>query len=337
MNFLVFALLVMGASATPNYDTGLSAYTAGKYEDALRSLEAAEKAGEDAPELPYYLGVCFVKNGKWVEGGQRLAPYAAAHPDLARAWYWLAQAQHYSRQFAEARTSIERVLKLEPKSAEAYRTLGEIQLGLKDFDGAYRSWVTANQLNPKDQRTTYYLGRLFLEADFLEEAAAWLRETLRLAPKHFGAMNYLGICAERLAMQDTALKLYRTSISESKQQLSPFPWAYLNLAKLLRQMGRDAEAFALLEEAERLCPEGHALSMLGQMLSARNQAERAEAVLRRAVELDPSIPDAHYSLAMVLRGSGRIEEAQAEIQRFLEAKQVEEKNKPRILAARKGK
>jgi tetratricopeptide (TPR) repeat protein len=335
MTGILLAFVLLAAGASPKFDAGVAAYRAGRYEEAQRLLEASEKEREDAAELPFYLGVCLARSGAWEKAESRLAPYAASHPAEARAWYWLGRAQLYGKRFAEARASLERAVKLEPKSADGFRTLGEIQLELKDFDGAYRAWTTANQLDPKDARTTYYLGRLFLEADFLNEAAAWFRDTLRLAPDHFAAMNYLGICAERLNMQDTAIQLYRASIAESKRQGQPFPWAYVNLAKLLRQLGKNEEAFALLEEAEKLCPEGHVLTVLGQMLSAQKQTERAEAVLRRAVELDPTIPDAHYALALALRGAGRTDEAQAEMARFQEAKQAEERNKTRILATRK--
>ncbi len=335
-----FALAFFGAlavclAAAPKFEAGLALYRAGHFEQARQALEASEQAGEQAGERPYYLGVCLLKLSEWKLAEERLAPFAASHPDQARAWYWLGQAQLYQKRFDQARDSLERAVKLDGKSADSYRTLGEIQLERKDFSAAYQAWTAANRLDPKDARTIYYIGRLFLEADFLNEAAAWLRKALELDPAHFAAMNYLGICAERLNMPDTALNLYRRSIQESKRQGKPFPWAYVNLAKLLRQQDKNPEAFALLEESERLCPEAHALTLLGQMLSTSRQEARAEATLRKAIELDPSIPEAHYTLALLLRSNGRSDEAQSEIQRFQAAKEAEERNKAKVFAIRK--
>lgn len=116
------------------------------------------------------------------------------------------------------------------------------------------------------------------------------------------------MCAERLNFTPTALTLYRRAIAESKRQGAPYPWAYLNLAKYYREDGEDAEALQLLEEAESLCPEANTLTVLAQMV-ASNDPARAEKLLRRATELDASLPDAHYRLSLLLRGEGRTEAA----------------------------
>jgi tetratricopeptide (TPR) repeat protein len=291
--------------------------------------------GDCAPALPaFQRGVCLVKNAQWQQAIALLSPYAEAHQADAAAWYWLAQAHLYQRQFSPALTSILRSIEIDNKSARSYRTLGEIELQLKDNDAAYRAWISANKLDPSDAKTAYYIGRLFFEADLLNEAASWFRQTLKLDARHFAAMTYLAICAERLEFQSTAVELYRAAIRESKEQQKPFPWAFLNYAKYLRQSGKDQEARVLLEEAERLCPEAHALALLGQMLAA-DQPERAERVLRRAIALDSGIPEAHYRLAMLLRSAGRIDEADTEFQRFQDAKSAEERSKNGIQAIRK--
>jgi Tfp pilus assembly protein PilF len=166
-------------------------------------------------------------------------------------------------------------------------------------------------------------------------AADWLRETLRLDPKHFGAMTYLGMCAEHLGHNDAAGRLYQAAIRESKLQGKPFAWAFLGYGKLLRQEGKDSQAIAVLEEAERTCPEAHVLSTLGQALAAEHQNSRAQAVLRRAIEMDPSIFEAHYRLSLLLRNSGHLQEAQTELKLYQETKKMDEQNRTRISAIRK--
>jgi tetratricopeptide (TPR) repeat protein len=333
-------LTVVGATAafaanSERFEKGLKLYRSGDCAAALMEFDASETSGEQAPERPFYYGVCLTKQGDWAKGEKQLASYANTHETEASAWYWLAQAQLYQKHFEEARQSITRSTALDSKSADGFRTLGEIELERKDYDAAFRAWLTANKLNPLDPRTAYYLGRLFFEADIFNEAAAWFRETLKLAPDHYAAMTYLAMSAERLNLDSTAVDLYRAAIRESKKQNKPYPWAYVNLAKLLRQSGKEQEAFALLVESEKLCPEAHGLTVLGQMLAAANQKDKAEAMLRRAIAMDASIPDAHYRLALLLRSSGRTAEAQAEMKSFQEAKQAEERNKVKINAVRK--
>jgi len=247
-------------------------------------------------------------------------------------WYKLGKTQLYERRFEQARKSANRAVELAPDSTQNYILLGETARELHDYDGAYRAWLTANRLNPNDPLAAYYLGRLFYEANVFDEAAAWLRETLRLAPKHYAAMTYLGLSAEALLMPDTAEQLYQAAIEESKSQGKPYAWAWLSLAKSLRQRAKESEAAVLLEEGEKLCPDAHLLTLFGQVLAAAGRTERAEAVLRRAIQVDPSIAAAHYALARLLRSIGNSDEAGKHIEAFRRAKE----NEPRspVLAVR---
>jgi tetratricopeptide (TPR) repeat protein len=244
-------------------------------------------------------------------------------PSDEAGWYKLGKRQLYSREFEAARKSAERAIELAPQSARAYILLGETARELHDYDGAYRAWLAANKLDPSDSQSTYYLGRLFYEANTFSEAAAWLRETLRLAPGHFAAMTYLGLSAEALNLPATAGQLYRAAMNESKAQGKPYSWAWLSLAKLLRLQSDEQQAFAVLEEGERLCPSPQLLVVLGQVLSAKGNSSRAESVLRRAIEGDPSIAAAHYALARLLRTRGKLAESDREMDAFRRAKENE--------------
>ena len=60
---------------------------------------------------------------------------------------------------------------------------------------------------------------------------------------------------------------------------------------------------------------------LGVVLTEEHQYEDAVAALRRAVELDPSQPDAHYRLARAYKAIGRIPESQKEFAKVQELHQ----------------
>jgi Flp pilus assembly protein TadD len=332
----VFTVIANASAAVDtNFEAGLALYRSGQCAAAIRAFAVSEAAGEPAVERPYYYGVCLAKQGAWSESSARLKVYTEVRPEEYRGWYWLAQAQLYRRDFDGARTAITRAIALKGGSAEAYRTLGQVELERKEYNAAYTAWIRANQLNPADSRVTYYIGRLFYEAAFFEEAASWLRETLRLKADDFAAMTYLALCAEQLRMADTAVQLYRQAIRTSKEQGQPFSWAFLSYSKLLRQQGDTSGALALLEEAEKTCPEAHVLSTLGLALLSRGDKTRAESALRRAIALNPSISEAHYRLSLLLRSSGRVDEADAELSQFDAAKREEEKNSVRLTAIRK--
>jgi tetratricopeptide (TPR) repeat protein len=248
-------------------------------------------------------------------------------PSDPQAWYWLGRKELDRHEFEKARRSAQTAIELDGQYANGYRLLGEADRELDDYDGAYRAWLQATKLNPLDAQIPYYLGRLFYEANQFNESAAWLREALRLSPGHFAAMTYLGLNAEALGMDATAERLYRPAIQESKSQSQPFSLAFLSLAKLVRKQGNESEALKILEEGERRCPEAHLLATLGTVLASSDQTPRAKIVLRRAIEMDPSIPEAHYRLSLLLNAEGSREEARAEMELFRKTKAAEPQNK----------
>jgi tetratricopeptide (TPR) repeat protein len=242
---------------------------------------------------------------------------------VAGDWLAAGKQQFATHQFSDAEHSFQQAIAANPNNAEAYKGLGLAQLELKKYDDAYRAWLRAEQLNPKDAKTKYYLGRLFYDASFPNEAAAWLREALKLRPDDYAAMTYLGLCAETLSFSDVALKLYRNAIAVSTAAHAPYSWAFLSLGKLLQKRGDADEAFRVLEQGSRECPEARELSAFGQLLITRNQQQRAEQVLRQAIELDPGLSEAHYRLGLLLEASGRTQESKVEMAAFQQAKEQE--------------
>lgn len=207
-------------------------------------------------------------------------------------------------------------------------------LELKDYNGAYHAWLKAVDLNPNDEKSKYFLGRLFYEANLPNEAAAWFRQSLKLAPADYQAETYLGLCAEALSFDDTAAQLYRKAIADSEAQGKPYSWAYLSLGNFLKKHGDENQSLGVLEEGAKKAPEAHELAALGELLVRRHESDRAEQVLRQAIALDPTVSQAHYRLALLLQGSGRSEKARAEMLKFQETKREEEKN-TKIIALRK--
>ncbi len=247
----------------------------------------------------------------------------------------LSRAELHAKRFTAAQADATKAVNLNPSSVEAYRSLGEADLELHQNQAAYEAWLKAHKLDTKDARVDYYIGRLFFEAEFWEESAAWLRQAYELAPHDYAVMTYLGMAADHLNFADTAINLYDAAIEESKRQGKPYSWAYLAHAKHLHEQGRDADALHLLEEAERLCPEAHALAEEGQLL-APTEPDRAESVLRRALSMDSTIPEAHYRLALLLRSKGQEQQAEHEFQEFRTTRSAEEASKNSVQAIRRG-
>ncbi|MGH9696889.1 MAG: tetratricopeptide repeat protein [Bryobacteraceae bacterium] len=303
----------------------------GDWRGALREFQLARQAGEHAPFLPVSIAMCHEHLEQWRAAIDELHPYVKQYPDDSRASYYLGNAQFFEREFEPARQAFARAIALNASYTDAYRGLGLADLELKDYNGAYHAWLKAVSLDKSDEKSRYYLGRLFYEANLPDQAAYWLRRALALDAGDYKAQTYLGLSAEVLHFPDTALALYRSAIQLSNQRGKPYAWAYLSLAKLLRQRGDGQRALATIEEAVAKCPEPHELTLFAEMLVPRRETQRAEQLLRRAIAMDGSLSEPHYRLALLLRRAGKAEEAQREMDLFRETKAREDRQ-PKVAA-----
>jgi len=91
------------------------------------------------------------------------------------------------------------------------------------------------------------------------------------------------------------------------------------LADTMLSLGHPEQAEALLRKALRLDPKLRLAHLdLGIILAGRNNVESASAHFREAIRLDPSKADAHYRLARLLHSQGRTAEAEREFAKVKE-------------------
>jgi tetratricopeptide (TPR) repeat protein len=95
--------------------------------------------------------------------------------------------------------------------------------------------------------------------------------------------------------------------------------AYVNLADLYRQLGREAEGERLLRQGMELAPQAPSLPhALGLLLVREKRVDEALAPLARAAELAPDQPRYAYVQALALQGLERPEQALAVLASALE-------------------
>lgn len=160
--------------------------------------------------------------------------------------------------------------------SEAYATAARVYHAYQLQAPAEACYRNAATLAPKDFRWPYLLGHLLRDAGRLEEAAQSFQAALRRDP-------------------DSAV-------------------AMIQLARLQLALNRPRPAVALLEQARKTdgfqAPASYELG--NAALSQRDYATAAER-FREVLTLQPKASRAHYSLAMALRGLGRLEEARREL------------------------
>jgi tetratricopeptide (TPR) repeat protein len=92
-----------------------------------------------------------------------------------------------------------------------------------------------------------------------------------------------------------------------------------NLGVALLEVGETTRAESSLRRANELHENAIHWNNLGRVLLAAKRYNEASAVFQRAIEFDPSDPKPRFNQTICLRSQGSVEEANAELQRFLEA------------------
>lgn len=93
----------------------------------------------------------------------------------------------------------------------------------------------------------------------------------------------------------------QTELEQLIAEFPVFPGPYVNLAIVLRQDEREAEAESALEQALEIAPDHPAANNeIGMLARQRGDFDEAEAAYRRAISSDPGYALAHYNLGVLL-------------------------------------
>ncbi|HET6180078.1 MAG TPA: sulfatase-like hydrolase/transferase [Candidatus Sulfotelmatobacter sp.] len=162
----------------------------------------------------------------------------------------------------DARQSLEKVLKLDPKSPTALLQLGELELTAGDYAKAAEHLKGALEVRPDDATAAFYAGQALQKSNDLQGARDALETSLKLMPGQFPArlllgQVYLGLKDPKAAEDqlEAALLLQPASV-EAQLALATaqitegnFADAAQQLEALSHDQPKSAEVFDLLAKA----------------------------------------------------------------------------------------
>lgn len=178
-------------------------------------------------------------------------------PDSGKAQRLLTQGREYlaRRAYAEAITSYQQLLKLNPRHVDALNNLGAALCKVGRYQEAEQHFHRAIALQPDCYDARSNLGTVLRWSGNLAASENTLGRAVKLKPNHVDAHGNLGLT--------------------------------------LLSLGRPIDAKAHFERVLRIAP-GHADALLGMGQVARMQGrfDEAEALLKRVLEADPNMPAA---------------------------------------------
>jgi arylsulfatase A-like enzyme len=178
----------------------------------------------------------------------------------------------------QARTALERVLSVDPKSPIALQQLGQLELASKNYGKAADYLKRALEVRPNDTAAALSLGQALDLAGNPAGAKAALETTLKLNPSQFPA---------RLLLGQVELKLNNLSAAEDQLEaallLQPkSPEAQISLGDVLVAQKKFPEAVQQLEPLTRTHPARQVYELLSKAYAGMGKQSEAQKAQTRA-------------------------------------------------------
>ena len=182
------------------------------------------------------------------------------------------------QQWHQAKHHCQRLLKLEPRDAQAHQLLGLIHIQLAGI---------ASSSDSKKEHT--------------RRAQQAFQAATLIAPQMFDAMLNLGNAHLQLHEPQDALGAYREALTLNPQS----DLVFAGLAEAQRQLGHHEQAMAHLQRATELAPEKHGYWVkIGNILRELQRHEEAIACYEGAISLEPDQAEAYAQMSLSMAELG---------------------------------
>jgi tetratricopeptide (TPR) repeat protein len=210
-----------------------------QYDDALASLDEAERYAPGDPDIVHSRGVTYACAGRILEAIAAFQEFARRWPKQARnletreALRQLRRAQqgeipadayligHLQEQITHdvatgdwqvVERKARRMIRVDPKQPEGHFALGLACLEQDHPAEALEALQTAHACDPKYEPTICNIGHAYLKQDEPEKALPWLERSLRLEPKKLATLHELGGACEQLGRRDEAIEWWQRAL-----------------------------------------------------------------------------------------------------------------------------
>jgi Tfp pilus assembly protein PilF len=184
--------------------------------------------------------------------------------------------------------------------------------------GVHRSGslISIRQLKiPGKAQNEYQKGLQSLQKNKLNEGLEHFRKAVTAFSGYYEAQYHIGVAELRLGQKHEAMQAFQRAVELSGGR---YARAEYGIAVLLCEEGNKGEAEALIRrglDADNSLPEGY--SLLGVVLVLENHMDEAEKSARQALLRDANFPEAHLVLSDVYASRGDSSAQLRELETFL--------------------
>lgn len=259
---------------------GIAHFRANRFEKAAEIMEKFLSVRPDSLQARQLLGLSLVELGRDAEAIPQLEATLKSVPRDAAVLYALGLA--YLRAGKPGlRSTLERLADFPAGLPALHLLQGQAMLGNQEYEQALEELNEAARLNRDLPRVHYSLGLAYLKLNRNREAIASFEEELRRKPQDFSTLYYLAFLQEAEGNLDAARQRLDVALKLEPQSTE----ANALLGKILVKQGRDAEALGPLERAVAKDPSDpikrYLLARLYRQLGRQADANREFAEVQR--------------------------------------------------------
>lgn len=285
--------------------------------------------------------VALLRTGAYVQLASQAKSYTQRWPKAVWSWHLQGLGLLNMGRFKEARTSLERAARLEPRAPDILEHLGiaQLQSGLKSealktfeaclkldanriaalinaaslsvgiaaYSEAKRFCERALALDGKQAEAHYNLGMALRGLGQGEAAITALLNAAQLADSSAPAQSDIGLCLFEMKEVTKAEQCFRRALLLDPNNVH----ALSNLGRLQGSQGRIQEALESFSLAARLAPDlAEVQSNLAGALNTLKQFLPGEVASRKALSVNPNLVSAWINLGNALAGMHKFHEAE---------------------------
>ncbi len=298
-------LITAGADAALHHDLGSLLVAQGLPYEAITSFKAANVLDPQNQNILLDLARAYTQVRNFSDAQTLLEDLIKKQPHFALAHFELGQLYMLNANHDLARDAYLTTIKYAPHVAEAHAMLGNALFALNDIPNALKSYASALKLRPDLPGGHYNLAMAEIACRQPQRAIDALKQALQLTPQSAEVYSLLSQAYLENNDLDNAINSGKTAL-----KLNPnFTPALINLGNACRDQGLHHEALDLYQRA--LSDEPHNLGLiinLGNTYSSLGNLVAAEDCYRRALAFDPNYSPAKWQFSLLLLLQGRFDE-----------------------------
>jgi len=220
--------------------------------------------------------------------------------------------------YEKAKIEIKNVLQIDPKFAEAYFLMGQLEEKKKELRKALGNYKKAIELDPEYVEAKIKLSKIYIIAsteNYIKKAKKLLSEVKKSDPDNIEAEFARALIVFKVEDKANGIKLLETVVQKDTSQYE----AVVLLSMAYKSQGLDAEAKDILIRGAKNNPDNiHIRIALAKMLANMNEFPAAEEHLKAAIALDPERYSLQVALSSIYMASNNIAQAESVLRKAIE-------------------